>query len=76
VRNDRIVKALHRIPFKTSGTRGFLMPRFSACTAHVIAAAMVGSAMHWRASGRNEPADRVIRQIVDILSDGVAKPPA
>jgi len=54
----------------------FLAPRFSACTAAVIAAAMVGSAMRWRAGGRKEPAERLVRQIVDILSDGVAKSPA
>jgi AcrR family transcriptional regulator len=54
----------------------FLSPRFSACTAHVIAAAIVGSAVRWRAGGRKESADRLMRQIVDILSDGVAKSPA
>jgi AcrR family transcriptional regulator len=54
----------------------FLAQRFSACTSHVIATAMVGSAMRWRAGGRKEPADRLVRQIVDILSDGVAKSPA
>jgi AcrR family transcriptional regulator len=54
----------------------FLAPRFSACTAHVIATAMVGSAMRWRAGRRKEPADRLVRQIVDILSDGVANSPA
>jgi AcrR family transcriptional regulator len=54
----------------------FLAPRFTACTAHVIATAIVGSAMRWRAGGRKEPADRLLRQIVDILSDGVAKSPA
>jgi AcrR family transcriptional regulator len=53
----------------------FLTPRFSACTAHVIATAMVGSAMRWRAGGRKEPADRLLRQIVDILSDGLGKSP-
>jgi AcrR family transcriptional regulator len=53
----------------------FLAPRFTACTAHVIATAMVGSAMRWRAGGCKVPADRLVRQIVDILSDGVAKSP-
>jgi AcrR family transcriptional regulator len=53
----------------------FLTPRFSACTAHVIATAMVGSAMRWRAGGRKEPADRLLRQIVDILTDGLGKSP-
>ncbi len=54
----------------------FLAPGFTACTAHAIATAMVGSAMRWRAGGRKEPADRFVRQIVDILADGVAKSPA
>ena len=54
----------------------FLSPRFTPCTAHVIATAIVGSAMRWRAGGRKEPADRLVREIVDILSDGVAKTPA
>ena len=54
----------------------FLASRFGASTAHVIAAAMVGSAMRWRAGGCKEPADRLVRQIVDILSDGVTKSPA
>ncbi len=51
----------------------FLAPRFSACAAHVIAAAMVASAMRWRAGGCKEPADKLLREIVDVLSDGVAK---
>ncbi len=51
----------------------FLAPRFNGCTAHLIATAVVGSAMRWRASGRKEPADAVARQIVDTLYDGVAK---
>jgi AcrR family transcriptional regulator len=50
----------------------FLAPRFSGCIAHLVSTALVGSAMRWRASGRKDPADGVVRQIVDALYDGVA----
>jgi AcrR family transcriptional regulator len=51
----------------------FLASRFDGCIAHLVATALVGSAMRWRAGGRKEPADGVVRQIVDALYDGVAK---
>jgi AcrR family transcriptional regulator len=51
----------------------FLAPSFDGCIAHLVATALVGSAMRWRASGRKEPADDVVRQIVNALYDGVAK---
>jgi AcrR family transcriptional regulator len=50
-----------------------LAPRFSGCIAHLIGTALVGSAMRWRASGRKEPSDGVVREIVDALYDGVAE---
>src|SRR5271155_2277366 len=50
----------------------FLAPRFSGCIVHLVSTALVGSAMRWRAGGRKEPADTVVRQIVDALYDGVA----
>jgi AcrR family transcriptional regulator len=49
----------------------FLAPRFNGCVAHLAATALVGSAMRWRAAGRKEPADDVVREIVDALYDGV-----
>jgi AcrR family transcriptional regulator len=51
----------------------FLAPRFSGCIAHLISTALVGSAMRWRASGRKEPSDALMREIVDALYDGVAE---
>jgi AcrR family transcriptional regulator len=50
----------------------FLAERFNGCTAHLIATALVGSAMRWRASGRKESADVIVREIVDTLYHGVA----
>ncbi len=50
-----------------------LAPRFTSCNAHLVATALVGSAMRWRAAGRKEPADDVVREIVDALYDGVAE---
>jgi len=51
----------------------FLAPRFNSCNAHLVATALVGSAMRWRAGGRKDPADGVVREIVNALYDGVAK---
>jgi AcrR family transcriptional regulator len=51
----------------------FVTPKFNDCAALLISSAIVGAAMQWRAKGRKEPAERIVRQIVDVLSDGVAK---
>jgi AcrR family transcriptional regulator len=50
----------------------FLEPRFSRCIAHLIGTAMVGSAMRWRADRVQQSAERIVREIVDALCDGVA----
>jgi AcrR family transcriptional regulator len=52
----------------------FITPKFSDCAALLISSAIVGAAMQWRAKGRRELADHIVSQIVDVLSDGVAKP--
>jgi AcrR family transcriptional regulator len=53
--------------------RDYVEPRIPPCAAFFVASAIVGMAMQWRASGRKEPMERVSREIVDILSDGVGK---
>jgi len=51
----------------------FLQPAFEHCTATLIAAALVGSAMHWRHDApRTDPAP-IVANIVDILIDGVGR---
>jgi AcrR family transcriptional regulator len=51
----------------------FLAPKFSDCAALLISSAMVGVAMQWRSKGRETPADATVRELVDVLSSGVAK---
>jgi AcrR family transcriptional regulator len=51
----------------------FLAPRFSDCAALLISSAMAGAAMQWRSNGRHNPLDLTVGQIVDVLSEGVAK---
>jgi AcrR family transcriptional regulator len=48
-----------------------LASKFNSCNAHLVATALVGSAMRWRAAGCKEPADRVVTEIVNALYDGV-----
>jgi AcrR family transcriptional regulator len=50
----------------------FITPKFPECAALLVSTAIVGSAMQWRASGRKQPIDRVAKEIVNVLSDGVA----
>ncbi|HTA38496.1 MAG TPA: TetR family transcriptional regulator [Candidatus Acidoferrales bacterium] len=49
-----------------------LAPKFTSCNAHLVATALVGSAMRWRAAGCKQPADNMVREIVNALIDGVA----
>ena len=53
--------------------RDYVAPRIPACAAFFVASAIVGMAVQWSTSGRKEPIEGVSREIVDILSDGVAK---
>ena len=54
----------------------FLMPRFSHCTAMLIASALVGAAMSWRHQSPNAPFEPIVANIVEILVDGVDNPKA
>lgn len=49
----------------------FLQPAFEHCTAMLIAAALVGSAMNWRHDAPKMDPVPIIAKIVDILIDGV-----
>jgi AcrR family transcriptional regulator len=49
----------------------FLQPAFEHCTARLIAAALVGSAMNWRHQAPKMDPAPMIAKIVDILIDGV-----
>ncbi len=53
--------------------RDYVAPRIPVCASFFVASAIVGMAMQWRACSRKQPLERVSREIVDILSDGVAK---
>jgi AcrR family transcriptional regulator len=48
-----------------------LTSKFSTCNAHLIATALVGSAMRWRANGCKDPAETVVQEIVTALYQGV-----
>lgn len=50
----------------------FLAPKFNGCAARVVGSAIVGAAMQWRAGGRTIPVDRVVKEIVEVLTVGVA----
>jgi AcrR family transcriptional regulator len=50
-----------------------LASKFTSCNAHLIATALVGSAMRWRAGGCKQPAATVVQEIVTALYDGVGK---
>ncbi len=51
----------------------FLANELTDAAALVVSSAIIGAAMQWRASRRKEPAEHLVRQIVDVLSCGVAK---
>jgi AcrR family transcriptional regulator len=51
----------------------FLSPRFTPCTAMLIASALVGAAMSWRHQSPNAPFEPIVANIVGILVDGVDK---
>ena len=53
----------------------FLSPAFEDCTAMLIASALVGGAMNWRHRAPKSPAEPIIRNIVEILVDGVKMHP-
>lgn len=49
----------------------FLQPAFVHCTAMLVAAALVGSAMNWRHHAPKSDPIPIIARIVDVLIDGV-----
>lgn len=51
----------------------FLQPSFNDCSARLIAAALVGSAMNWRHQAQKLKPDPIVNNIVGILVDGVEK---
>ncbi len=49
----------------------FLQPTFEHCTAALIGAALVGSALNWRHHAPKMDPSTIVAKIVDILVDGV-----
>jgi AcrR family transcriptional regulator len=52
--------------------RAYLAESFSDVGALVASSAIVGAALEWRREGAQQPADRIARHIVDVLSRGIA----
>jgi AcrR family transcriptional regulator len=69
-RIDRDFEPQFKSAIETALTE-FLQPTFEHCTAMLVAAALVGSAMNWRhRAPKTDPAP-IVAKIVDILIDGV-----
>jgi AcrR family transcriptional regulator len=52
---------------------GFLSPAFGHPTAMLIASALVGAAMNWRHHAPKSPVEPIIKDIVEILVEGVKR---